>query len=308
MCEHPSGLWSRAHLSQVYFVLLSLATLALPRLLHAQTSTWTPPAQEPEPALTILRLTDGSTIHGVLVEETETYVVIESRVLGRIRVARDHIAEILNEKMESAAEVMPFDPDYNSVHLAPTPETLEKGRGYFRSFELLILNFGAAPANNLNLSIGFLFPISTSAGLLSGGFKYRILSREKHFIGFAVGGSGTIYNDGKMATLSAIVGIGDRRRSLNFSIHEAWIEDAEEESFFLVGGDAQFAGSAKFLVEYGNSTGNLFEDEDINGFVNIGLRMFWDRTSFTLTGLRPLFGDDTGDFIALPVATFSRHW
>lgn len=288
----------------VFVVASLLSTASL-----AQDSQWEAPGAAPAESLTVLRLIDGSTIRGTLVEETEAFVVIENRLLGRIRVPREHIEAILGENgKEKAAAAQSFDPDYNSVLLGPTPETLPKGTGYFRSFEILILNFGAAPMNNLNLSIATLFPVSSGLGMLSAGFKYRLLSREKHHIGLAVAATGTLVNDGKLATLSGIIGVGNRRRSLSFSIHEAFVQDEDPGAFYIVCGDVQFGSSAKLLLEFGNSANRVLDDEDVNGFINLGVRMFWDRTSFTLTGFRPLFEDDTEGFIAFPVAMFARHW
>lgn len=294
-----------SHLGALVAVLL-LGLFSAPPPARAQ-SPWSPPGLT-EPVITELRLTDGTTIRGTLVEETEGYVVIENRALGRLRIHREYIDVIRDEAgKEVATELQRFDVDYNSVLFGPTPETFPKGTGYFRSFELLFLNVGFAPTNNLNLSFATLFPISSATGMLSAGFKYRFLSREKHFVGLAVAGTGTVVSSSWLATLTGVLGIGNRRNSLNFSIHEAFVQDQDRGAFYIVSGDVQFAPSAKLLAEYGNSANRVLDDEDLNGFINIGVRMFWERTSFALTGLRPLT-EDSGDFIAFPVVMFARHW
>jgi hypothetical protein len=38
----------------------------------------------------------------------------------------------------------------------------------------------------------------------------------------------------------------------------------------------------------------------------VGFRLFWENVSFTLTGFRPL--EETGEFIAFPLAMFSAHF
>ena len=52
------------------------------------------------------------------------------------------------------------------IGLAPT---LPSGSGYFRSFELFFLNFGYAPADDVNLSVATLFPVTGDVLMLSVG-------------------------------------------------------------------------------------------------------------------------------------------
>jgi hypothetical protein len=160
--------------------------------------------------------------------------------------------------------------------------------------------------NDLNLSIGTLFPISTGALYFSAGFKYRVLKREKHFLGLAVAGSVSFLQDETAGTITGILGIGNRRRSLNLSVHDLFTQD-DSVGFFVVGGDYQIAHGAKLLLEYANGTAAFTDEEDFSGFINVGFRLFSSRSSFTLTGFRPL--EEGGeDFILFPLAMFSRHW
>jgi hypothetical protein len=143
--------------------------------------------------------------------------------------------------------------------------------------------------------------------MLSARFKYRLLSREEHPAGFAVAGNATFVNEGWLATLSGILGIGDRHRSLNASLHAAFVEDEDMGMFYIVSGDYQFAPAAKLIAEFGNSANRIMDDEDLDGFINVGVRMFWERTSFTIPGFRPLVDDSEG-VIAIPMVMFARHW
>jgi hypothetical protein len=300
-----ANLWHRRF--GVLPIALLLSTFSAWSIARAQDSPWSPPGQS-SPPITVLRLTDGSMIRGIVVEETEAYVVIENRVLGKLRIPRDHIDAVLDEtESEIAVAAQNFDPDYNSVLLGPTAETLPKRAAYFRSFELLILNFGYAPTDNLNLSIGTLFPVTPELGMFSAGFKYRLLSREKHHIGLAAAGTGTVVSESWLATLTGVIGVGNRRHSLNFSINGTFVEEQDPGAFYVVSGDTQVSGSTKLLAEFGNSANRVLDDEDVDGFLNIGIRMFWERTSFTITGFRPLMSD-SGDFIAFPIVMFARHW
>jgi hypothetical protein len=143
--------------------LVLLALGAATSAARARDNPWRLPGQ-PEPEIVTLRLVDGSTIRGVLIEEAAGHVVIETRTLGKLRIPREYIEAIVGaDSTKAVPKPRGFDPDYNSVLLGPTPETLPKGTSYFRSLEVLILNFGHAPTNNLNVSIATLFPVSSTS-------------------------------------------------------------------------------------------------------------------------------------------------
>jgi hypothetical protein len=57
------------------------------------------------------------------------------------------------------------------------------------------------------------------------------------------------------------------------------------------------------------STSSLLEDEDddLNGFLNVGLRLFGESHSFSLSGFRPLL-DDSDSFLAWPMIMYSNHF
>ncbi len=271
-----------------------------------------------------IRLTDGSVLRGRIVAETTDTVVIETVSVGRIRIDRTRIVSITYESEtggpEARVESTPAptteipvadpstDPDINSVMFGPTPETLPKGSAYFRNFQLLILNFGYGITDDVSLSLGVLFPVSADFQMVSLGFKYRILSRERYPVGLAVAANGAAISDETLATLSGILGVGNPRTSLNLSIHKPFIDDGTDDpAFFILGADVQAGPGFKFLAEYGNSGDAVFRDEDFAGFLSIGLRLFGERSSFTLTGFRPVEVDSDG-FIAFPFAMYSRHW
>ena len=72
-------------------------------------------------------------------------------------------------------------------------------------------------------------------------------------------------------------------------------------------GNAFYLYVGSVLIGFGNSANQVLDDEDVDGFINLGVRMFWERTTFSITGFRPLM-EDSGDFIAFPVVMFARHW
>ena len=270
---------------------------------HAQ--SWN---SEPPPALDEIELRDGSVLRGRIVEELPGSIVIETTSLGRIEIKTDAISRIIRGSERQQRQEAKFDPDVNSILLGPTPETIPRGSTYFRNFEILILNAGVGITDDLNASFGMLFPVSTTTMLISLGLKYRLVSRETFPLGVAVAAGVNIVEDQHLSTVSFITGIGDRRRSLNLSVHGAFTEDTSE-SFFIAGGDVQVGGSFKFLLEYANSTDAVVNDtQDIAGFLNLGFRLFGEVWSFSLTGVRPLAAEDADDLLLFPLAAFSRHW
>ena len=47
-------------------------------------------------------------------------------------------------------------------------------------------------------------------------------------------------------------------------------------------------------------------DDDFEGMINFGFRLFGDQWSFSLTGLRPL--REAGDLFVVPLIQFSYHF
>lgn len=271
---------------------------------HGQDDESTPVAE--------LVLVDGTTLRGRIVSETATHVVIESETLGQVEIDRTRIRSVTYqvEAREQPAETgakpgWRDDPDVNSLLLVPTAETLPAGDVYYRNFLLLFNNLGLAVSDNFNLSVMATFPITADAFVFSLGAKLRLLSREKSGVGIAASASAWFADDENLGTIGGIVSFGDRRRSLTAAVNVAFVED-DSETFFLVGGDVQVGPGLKLLAEYGNSESAISDENDFNGIINVGFRLFWEKTSFTLTGFRPL--EETGDFIAFPLAMFSAHF
>jgi len=256
-------------------------------------------------------LVDGTVLSGRIVAETETSVTIETASLGHVELSREQIRSI---SRAGEGPGLGGDPDFNSIQLTPTPATVPQGEHYFRSFELLILNYGYGITDDLNLSLGALFPISTEWNLLLTGLKWQVADRTESPVGLAVSASYLIAPDDRTyASLGGIAGLGDARRSLNVAVDYGWDEDGESGQRILVGGDVQISGRMKLFAEWANSelvfaTGDDEDDDELDGFINAGFRIFGESMAFTLGGFRPLIAEDTGSFVALPMLMFSAHW
>jgi hypothetical protein len=257
-------------------------------------------------AETEVTLDDGSVLVGEMVSESDSTIVIESSTLGRLTIARDVIRHVRSTTPISDAKVgWRSDPDYNSLVFVPTSETLSGGDVYYRNFELLFNNFGYAPTDALNLSVMAAFPITDDVRIVGGGAKMRLVSRDVHGVGFAVAGGFIQAVDTGLGSITAATSFGSRRTSLTLAGSYAFSED-EGHGVVMGGFDHQISRGMKIVAEYGNSADALVEDESFIGIIGVGIRAFWESTSFTLIGLRPLQGGE--GLFAFPVASFSAHF
>ena len=201
------------------------------------------------------------------------------------------------------------DPDYNSLMFCPTPATLARGDSYFRDFELFILNFGLSVTDAFDLSIGTLFPVSSDVMMVSVGGKLRLLDRSESPLGLALVGSYTSLEEIQFGGVGFVAGIGNKRNSLNLSVSRTFDDDGDTETVILAGADYQGTRRTKIFLEY-MSTASLLEDEnddDFHGFLNLGLRIFGARHSFSLSGFRPL-DNDSDSLLGFPMIMYSYHW
>jgi len=261
---------------------------------------------ETAPAIAEVVLVDGTRLRGRLVSETATHVVLETNA-GQLQIERERIRSVTYD-VESAppSPRRRDDPDGNSLLLAPTARTLPRGDIYYRNFVLLFNNLGYAVTDAFDISVMAAFPVTSDVRIISLGAKLRLVSMDQAGIGVAVNGSTWIVDEEALSTVGGIVSVGNRQASVTAALNYG-IADDENEAFVLLGGDLQVGRGIKLLAEYGNSGDALTEDHDFKGIINVGFRLFWEQTSFTLTGFRPL--EETGDdFLAFPLAMFSAHF
>lgn len=250
-------------------------------------------------------LTDGTLLAGRILEELADRIVFETDALGRLEIPRASIVRLARGAERTGAL---SDPDYNSLMFCPTPATLAKGDSYFRDFELFFLNYGASLADAFNLSVGTLFPVSSEVLMISLGGKLRLADRETQPVGLALTGSYTRLEEVKFGAVGVVAGVGDRRRSLNLAVNQTFDDDGDTELAFILGADVQSSRRGKIFAEYMSSASLLAdEDADLEGFLNVGVRLFGDSHSFSLSGFRPLT-DDSGSFVAFPMLMYSNHW
>lgn len=263
------------------------------------------PAPAPSTERDEVLLKDGTLLLGTIVSEQEDRIVFETASLGRMEILRSNIARLAHGGTRSGALT---DPDYNTLMFCPTPATLAQGDHYFRDFELFILNLGTSLTDALDLSVGTLFPISSEVLMVSAGAKLRVLDRETGPLGLALVGSYTRLEEIRFGGVGFVAGVGDRSRSLNLALDRTYDDDGDTDTVILAGADYQTSRRSKVFIEYMSSSSLLEdEDDDLNGFLNVGLRLFGESHSFSLSGFRPLL-DDGGSFIAWPMIMYSNHF
>ena len=292
-------------------------------------------APRPAAADTVL-LYDGTLIYGTIIHRDDDAIVIRNNTLGLLSLPKDSIVEFHidtgepregTDLLEWTAETNSaggdagkvYDRDCNSIMFCPTPATIPKGDKYFRNFELFILNIGYGVTDRMSISLGTFFPVSSEMMMASFGLKYESVNRERSPIGVAVAASQSFVRDNNLTTANLIAGIGDRDKSLNVSMNRAFNKDGDSGWIFVAGGDCRISEGVKFLFEYcqssvflpsgdneDNDNDNEDNDDDFDGMVNVGVRWFGSKMSFSLTGFRPL--GVSGDLIAIPMAMFSVHW
>lgn len=249
-------------------------------------------------------LDDGTRIEGTIVEENDESVVIENEILGRLVLSRSDIREM--ERPERG-EYLRADRSVNSIMFCPTPVTLPKGSFYFRDFELFLLNGGYGLTDKTNLSFGTHFPVTGKLELFTVGLKQVLIDRDRHPIGVALAAGGSFYDEGSFGNVVLITGIGNHDRSLNMAFMHGFSEENESGFVFMTGADARISSNMKIIAEYIDVRSfRTFGGDDFYGLLNIGLKFFADRISFSLTGFRPL--TDTGDLFAFPMGSFSYIW
>lgn len=286
------------------FLVLLLLLLLVSGFLQAD-EIETGRASTPEGATPdLLRLKDGTVLRGRLVQEDDEGIVFVTEDLGHLEISRDRILRLV---VHGRGDLV--DPDRNTIMFCPTPQTLPRGQAYFRNFELFFLNYGVGLTDQVNLSLGTLFPVTEDAFMLSGGLKVRLLDREEHAVGLALTGNYTFFEDYRFGALGAVAGVGNDRRSLNFFINRAFDEDGDAETVYFLGADFQGVGNSKLLLEFFSNSPVIGDwDDDLNGFLNVGVRWFGESYSFSLTGFRPLWEDDGSSFFAFPMVMFSQHF
>ncbi|MFO7811174.1 MAG: hypothetical protein R6V47_07370 [Candidatus Delongbacteria bacterium] len=124
----------------------------------------------------IIELKSGERITCEIISENDNMLTVVSDTFGEMRINRADIKVIT--ELDERTGFRYDDPNHNSLLFMPSAETNPKGTKYISSYELLYMNIGYAPVDNLHISAGFIFPIvpeMLTEGPLTLGVKFRAL-------------------------------------------------------------------------------------------------------------------------------------
>ena len=168
----------------------------------------------------------------------------------------------------------------HELFLMPTSYTMPKGTFYFSDYELVFLNFTAAPFNRTHVGVFTLFPITSDfLNTLTFGIKQNYY--QSHYFGSAVFGSFT--PDYPSFTLGNVFSIGTPKTSLHLalSLIDDFTGDTKAQTLIMVG-----ARYHVIILEYTNL--KSWSDNDFDGIITFGFRFGGKKISWDLGGFRPI--------------------
>jgi len=265
-------------------------------------------AQEPPiaPSDTLLevRLADGSTLYGRVVDVTGERVVVVTEVGARVELARSQIASVRTFRGTlREGEVWPEDDNVSRLFFAPTGRSLPRGRGTFGVFELFLPFLSYGVTDRVTVSggtpiapgiIGEVVYLASKVSIVTGGSANLALGVLAFFgteepdesVGI-VYGAGTFGGPDRSLTVGAgwpfITGDGD--------------DEIADRPLLMAGGDVRLSRHVKLMSE-----NHFFFGEDESGAIlSSGVRFFGERLSADF-GLGLAIGEDSA--CCLPIVNF----
>lgn len=179
--------------------------------------------------------------------------------------------------------------------LMPTAYTMPTGSTYFTDYELFFLNFTFAPTERTHVGFFTLFPVTTDfLQTFSVGIKQNYLRAEN--LESAAWFAFTPEIEG--ISIGNVVSLNKKKSSLHLGISAVKGFDAKKwEYLFMAGGKLDISERTALITEYESSSSMI--ENDLSGFMIVGIRFKGDRVAWDIAGIRPLF-EDTGEILFLP--------
>jgi len=261
----------------------------------------------------IIELKNGESIKCEIVSEENDILTVVSDTFGEMKINRSDIKLI--KDLDERTGYRYDDPNHCSLLFMPSAETNPKGTWYISDYELLFMNVGYSPVDDLHISTGFLFPIvpeMLTEGPISFGAKFRTIG-EPYKYNMSVMGSFTTILDEPNA------GIITYGAAYNYYLSPATTanfymggltstETAGMESIFSFGLALTFrtSESSKFLIEYLN--GGMFDEVETKGIMLFGLRFFGEKISADLAGVKFLDISGSDPWFFIPLLSLTYHF
>ncbi|NOR44533.1 MAG: hypothetical protein GQ534_03020 [Candidatus Delongbacteria bacterium] len=261
----------------------------------------------------IIELKSGESIKGILIEENEDTVTLKSETLGTMTIERSKIKEIVQNVSSSGYKYN--DPNHNSLLFMPSAETNPKGTKYFSSYELVYLNLGASPTDNLNVAIGFVFPFTPDVIVhtpLSIGFKYRFL-HEPHRLNVSLMSSYSTILESENSSLFTIDGAFNYyfNPTTTIDFYLGNIINPNDTDYTIIHyGIAltkRVSPNSKFIIEYMNG---MWENYTMDGVLMFGVRFFGKKISGDIAAIKFMDFSDNNDnlWFLLPLVSLTYHF
>lgn len=200
--------------------LLLVALLVLPFLATAQDEYYPKPGQptrQPPPPAYIIVLKDGTELRGEILRQDSVEAVIRTRNLGEVRIKSDQIIRIerqdSNEPGGTYANLFP-----QTMRIAPTAFSAEKGRLYYRNYYLTISQFEYGV--NDNWSVGATFYSFLPTNLFSFTTKVSLPVSSRVRVGINAQYAAVRFNrfiEG-IGYVQGIVTTGDKRNNTTYGL------------------------------------------------------------------------------------------
>ncbi|HEV2149478.1 MAG TPA: hypothetical protein VGR37_18910 [Longimicrobiaceae bacterium] len=284
-------------IATLHGALLRAAGRALPLLLLAAAAALAPSpavAQVPEriavsDTLVEVRLSDGSTLFGRVVEVQDGRIVLETQAGARVELSRAQIRSLRPVAgTVRGGVVWEDDPHATRLFFAPTGRALSAGEGYFGVYELFFPFVTYGVTNRFTVAAGT--PIIPEA---IGEFAYvgpKVLLVSAPRMQLSAGVFAGFFDGGTAGIAYGVGTWGDRDNA--FTAGAGWgftagegNGDVSNRPLVMLGAESRTGRRTKFLTE------NYFVFGESGALVSGGLRFFGERLSAD-AGLGLLYSGD----------------
>jgi hypothetical protein len=267
-------------------------------------------AQAPAPSDTIyeVRLADGSSFIGRVVNETPDLITIETQAGVRLEVRREQIRTMRAARGRIVGgQFWRDDPNTSRLFFAPTGRSISAGDGYFGVYELFIpfLSYGVTDAVTISGGSPFYLGMFDSAPPVYFAPKVRVFSGS----GSAVS-VGTLFvwlpsewneDNQTFGILYGVGTFGSADNAATAGLGWGYVgSDFSSRPAAMVGGEARVGRMTKLISE------NWFVPGEDGVILSGGVRFFGERLSADAGLIGFISGDETA--CCLPLVNFLYHF
>jgi hypothetical protein len=293
-------------------VCIWLVVCCLPILAIAQEDEYYQKKRESTPVKPTYKvvLKDGTQLRGELIRQDSAGVVIRTSNLGEVRLQSEQIVllEQLGARVEGETYANVFP---QTMRLAPTALSAEKGRVYFRNYMFYLSQFEYGITDNWSVSTTFFTFAPTNLFSLNTKVSFPVSNRVRLGVNAqyaAVRFNDFLFNNGVFADIGYLQGIvttGDRQNNttygLGWSIANGDVSRNFIGTFGLV---RKVSAKLTFITENFVLFGN--RDGTFASLLSAGIRFDRRRHAFDLAVYTPLIFErnSAATFVFTPLASY----